>query len=120
MITEFGKTLRFYRLEHGILLKDMAMALDVPSSYLSAIEMGHKSVTKDIVEKILNKYTFTQEEKKQLEKSVEESVLSIKIDLRDINSKKRTAALSFARKFVNLDSNQVDKILSFLNDEDDT
>ena len=56
MFTEFGKFTRMYRLKHGLFLKEMAEKLNVPSSYLSAVEMGRKSITKEFANKIINTY----------------------------------------------------------------
>ena len=58
MFTEFGKFTRTYRLKHGLILKEMAEKLNVPSSYLSAVEMGRKSITKDFADKIISIYIY--------------------------------------------------------------
>lgn len=38
MLNEFGKFVRAYRIEHGMLLYDMAKALNVGSAYFSGCE----------------------------------------------------------------------------------
>ncbi len=119
MVTDFGKMIRVYRLEHGLMLKDMADKLNVPSSYLSAMEMGRKTISKEFIEKLVFLFSFTEEEKTTLYKAVENSATVIKLDLRTINAAKRDMALSFARKFENLDDDTVHKIMSYLSEEDD-
>ena len=52
MLTSFGKELRKLRIEGNVRLKDLAAALGVTSSYLSAIEMGKKPLTLEIFNKI--------------------------------------------------------------------
>ena len=66
MVTDFGKMIRVYRLEHGLMLKDMADKLNVPSSYLSAMEMGRKTISKEFIEKLIGLFSFTEEEKTAL------------------------------------------------------
>lgn len=53
MLTKLGYTLRVYRIEHGLRLKDMAEAVGVLHTTLSAIEHGHISMSKELVEKII-------------------------------------------------------------------
>ena len=51
MLTNFGKELRNYRKYHGLLLGDMAKALDMSPAELSSIETGRKPVPVDFLEK---------------------------------------------------------------------
>ena len=51
MLTPFGKATRRYRDEVGVTLKEMAEFLEVPSSYLSALEHGQKKVSEKVIEK---------------------------------------------------------------------
>ena len=114
MITEYGKILRIYRLNNGMILKDMADKLNVPSSYLSALEMGRKPVTKDFLDKLLEKYDFTNEEQEKLKHAAELSASAVKVNLQNANAEKRDMAFNFARKFDGLDEETVKKIMEFL------
>lgn len=115
MITEFGKFIRIYRLEHGLLLKDMSDKLNVPSSYLSAMEMGRKTITNEFVSKLIYTFPFTDDEETMLRQAVENSTNCVKFNLQSATQKQRNAAVSFARKFNDLDSSTIDKILELLN-----
>lgn len=116
MITEFGRFIRIYRLEHGLLLKDMSDKLNMPSSYLSAIEMGRKTITNEFVSKLICTFPFTNDEETRLRQAVENSANCVKINnLQSATQQQRNAALSFARKFNDLDSTTIDKILELLN-----
>lgn len=114
MFTEFGKLTRMYRLKHGLILKEMAEKLNVPSSYLSAVEMGRKSITKEFADKILSTYTFTKEEIEQFNDAVEKSANAYKLSVARQNSEKRELAYSFARKFDSLSPEEVKKLMEFL------
>ena len=115
MITKFGKLMRIYRMDHGLLLKDMAEMLDVPSSYLSAMEMGRKAVSKEFLNQLLNKYEFTDEECTNIIRAAQDTVYAVKINLGESSLEKRNMALSFARKFDELSDATASKILEILN-----
>lgn len=114
MVTEYGKFIRIYRLQHGLLLKDMSDKLNVPSSYLSAMEMGRKTITNEFVSKLIDTYTFTDDEEALLRQAVENSSNCVKLNLQSATQQQRNAAVSFARKFNDLDSSTIDKILELL------
>ena len=119
MVTDFGKMIRVYRLEHGLMLKDMADKLNVPSSYLSAMEMGRKTISNEFIERLVSLFPFTEEEKATLNKAVASSANVVKFDLRAMNANKRQMVLSFARKFETLDDETVHKIMNYLSEEED-
>ncbi len=114
MVTQFGKLLRLYRLENGYILKDMADALKVPSSYLSAMEMGRKAVSNEFLNKILATYPFTEEETENLKQAAELSATSVRFNLEKANAEKRSMALNFARQFESMDDETVEKIKALL------
>lgn len=118
MITEFGKLLRFYRIENGMILKEMAEILEIPSSYLSSIEMGRKAVSKEFLEKLFEKFSFTEREKEKLTDAAQKSVYTVKLNIQKMDEERKDLALTFARKFDTLNSKDVEKLLKFLNGED--
>lgn len=110
MLTEFGKLIRYYRIEHDIKMKDMAETLEVPPSYLSALEMGRKAVTDGFLKKLIEQYVFTEQEAQQLTTAAKDSATSVKINLINVSREKRELALDFARKFRDLDPETVNKL----------
>lgn len=72
-ITPVGRVLRQYRVDHDILLRDMAAVLGVESSWLSNIEMGRRSVPEDFVIRLSNAFRLTTDELHNLQAAVEES-----------------------------------------------
>lgn len=114
MLTEFGKLIRKYRIDNNLILKDMADTLGLPSSYLSAMELGRKVVSNEFLEKLFAKYHFSQEEQRNFIEAAKLSVNSVKINIENVDSARRNMALSFARKFDSLDEETVKKILDYL------
>ena len=51
-LTPFGKAVRHLRIEHQMMLGDMADALDISPSYLSQIETGKKPIPTGMVERV--------------------------------------------------------------------
>ena len=81
MITEFGKIMRKYRVDHDMIMKDMSMKIGVSLSKLSGTENGRYRLTKDYVYSVLDAYQFTEDEVKRIiaclpkeEKAVEDKV----------------------------------------------
>ena len=59
MLTEFGKVLRDYRINHNMLLYDMANELRVGSAYLASIEVGKREMPDNIAKDIKRRYNVT-------------------------------------------------------------
>jgi len=113
MITEFGKALRKLRIDHGEILLNMAKKLEVTPSFLSAVEVGKKNVPANWLERIVELYQLPVDEKKKLEQAVADSVVSVKLNLSQIEQPQRKAALVFARNFDTLSPEEADKLLEF-------
>ncbi len=116
-ITEFGKILRKIRIDHDEVLKDMAVNLGKSSSYLSAIEVGKRSVPATMISDLQTHYSLDEKTVQQLKEAVEKDKKSVKIMLQDVTPKKRDLALVFSRRFESMDGQTVDSILQLLNKE---
>lgn len=118
MFTEFGKILRKIRIDRGLLLKDMALGLDVSSAYLSAIETGRKAVTDDVVAKVADflGYRKGSAEYRELEDAAAITKGEVSININSDNSSplKQEAALAFARQFDSLEGDDMERILTLL------
>ncbi|WP_208438576.1 helix-turn-helix domain-containing protein [Bartonella grahamii] len=68
MLTPFGKILRKLRVDHSERLLDMAKKLDISVSFLSAVEIGKKSVPVGLEEKIIELYGLDKEKASLLKK----------------------------------------------------
>lgn len=114
MVTEFGKMIRIFRLENGLLLKDMADALDYPSSFLSAIETGRKPIPNSFLDKFFKTYSIDDAMKEKFREAANESVASVKLNLTGSNASQRKLAITFARRFEDLDEHQISEIQRLL------
>jgi transcriptional regulator with XRE-family HTH domain len=72
-LTNFGKFIRNYRMDHRILLKQMADRLGISSAFLSSVETGSKQIPQDLESKLVEAYYFTNEEKYSLYTAIDTS-----------------------------------------------
>lgn len=73
MITEIGKELRKLRIDKEERLADMAMRLDVSSSFVSAIETGKKAPPAMFEEKVANAYDLPVVDRDRLARAADAS-----------------------------------------------
>lgn len=114
MLTDFGRFLRKIRIDCGEILKDMAEKLNVSAAYLSAVEMGKRNIPEQWINKISDLYNLSEEEKKDLSISADNSAKSITLRLDDISNSQKETAILFAREFENIDDETLDKIKKLL------
>lgn len=114
MLTKFGKELRKIRIENDEILKDMADKLNVTAAYLSAVENGNRKVPDAWVNTIVTKYNLSDEKATTLQKLAYEDRCDINLTFDGTNSRETNLALSFARKFKDLDNNQIKEIQKIL------
>lgn len=111
MTTAFGKKLRKIRVDKDMLLKDMADELKVSCAYLSSVENGKRDVPQEWIKKISKLYSVDFSELNELAFC---SNKSTKINLSQKNSRANSMLYSFARKFDNLDDDEIEKISEIL------
>ncbi len=114
MVTELGKYLRKLRIDYGEVLKNMADKLDVTSSFLSAVENGKKKMPRDWYIRIIDIYNLDENKIEEFDKSIAKTEESIEISLNKIPEDNREVAISFARKFQDFNSDDIDKIKKIL------
>lgn len=119
MVTEFGKKLRVLRMNKGELLKHMAIRLGVTSAFLSAVELGEKSIPKDFLDKVIQIYNIPQEEIAEWQDAVEQSIQQVKMNLASTSLVKRQAALVFSRSFEGMTDEEARNILRFFKKEEE-
>lgn len=113
-VTAFGKFLRKLRIDKGITLRDMALALDVSSGYLSAIELGKRSVPIDFPMKINELYKLDLSSYEELIRTADAQTNSINIGLEAANDQQKEVFLAFAREFDNLDEDALNGLYEIL------
>ncbi|NOL51802.1 helix-turn-helix domain-containing protein [Pelistega suis] len=112
-LTKFGQFIRKYRINNLILLKHMADCLGVSSAFLSAVETGKKNLPPDFEKKLLEKYTFSKEEKQELLTSIDNSKTQEIIQMPEDSFNKELVG-AFCRNFETLDLATKEKILGLL------
>lgn len=116
MITSLGKFLRKLRIDNNEILLDMAKRLDVSPAFLSAIENGKKSIPSKLTAKICELYNLSTQESNNFDQAIAETERSCKIDLTDVKKTNIGVAVSFARKFADMDEEQIEAIRKILGD----
>lgn len=114
MLTQFGKELRKIRIENDQILKNMADKLNVTAAYLSAVENGTRKVPDSWINIIAKEYDLSDEKAKNLQRLAYEDRNDINVSFDNTNNQETNLALSFARKFKNLDDNQIEEIQKIL------
>ena len=114
MLTSIGRFLKKLRVDRSEILKNMAEKLDVTVSFLSAVENGKKHMPSAWNEKICTLYNLTEQQKQEFTTAIAETEDAIEMNLVSANITQRELAVSFARKFNNIDDLQAEAIRKIL------
>ena len=101
-------------IDHDEILFDMAEKLEVSPSFLSAVENGKKRMPSDWNERISILYDLDLQQQDEFTKAIAETEDSIKINIANAEQKNREVAVSFARKFSDMNDEQLDEIRKIL------
>lgn len=116
MLTSIGRFLRKLRIDRGEILKNMADKLDVSVSFLSAVENGKKKMPTAWNKKICDLYHLDEEQRDAFTTAIADTESSIEMSLNDVTMGRRELAVSFARKFSEIDEMQIEEIKKILQD----
>lgn len=111
-VTAFGKKLRKLRIEKDLLLKDMAEHLNISAAQLSAIELGKRSISSDIVSRLIDVYEL--ENVDEINDIVAISQPTQKVDFTDATDNQKKLMVTFARSFTELSDDRVEEIQKLL------
>lgn len=114
MLTSIGMFLRKLRIDEGEILKDMAAKLNVTVSFLSAVENGKKHMPSAWNKRICELYHLSEIQKNEFTTAIAETEDTIVLNFVGQNMKSRELAVSFARKFSEIDDEQVSEIQKIL------
>ncbi|UZP01949.1 transcriptional regulator [Clostridium botulinum] len=117
MLSEFGKVTRKLRIDNNELLKDMAVKLNVTTSYLSAVEIGKRNIPTSWRDIIIQKYNLNDNVIKILDEAIYNSQQTLKLKLDKFSTEDKSLMLAFARKFEELQNDEKDNIRKILNRE---
>lgn len=113
MLTPFGKRLRKLRIDQGELMKDMAARLGVTPSYLSAVEMGKKSVPDAWIKVIGTQYGLDDVDELQRLAEYSKPEYRVQIPAGADDLTRETVAV-FARKVASMDPDSLNQLLEVM------
>jgi HTH-type transcriptional regulator, competence development regulator len=113
-LTQLGKVLRKQRIDADERIADLAEALGVTSSFVSAIELGKRSPTEQFLSGVVKHYALSREDEVELRQAAVKSTGSVRIDLDNHNDLSRELAVAFARAFPTIDQAKANELLSTL------
>lgn len=111
-VTEYGKVIRQMRVEVDSSLRQMADEIGYSPTYLSAVEMGEKHTTDDLIDKVigfLRKRGKRNADFAKLRAAVDRTRRSV--DVSGLNGLGRLAVAEFARKWADSDRSTREKFL---------
>jgi len=114
MITKFGKFVRHLRLDHNIILKDMADTLGVSPAMLSGVENGKKSIPLDWEKKLVIEYRLDTDQQKELHDAILESINQVRLETKGSSFEKVDLAISFARNFDKMSDEKLKEMMELL------
>jgi HTH-type transcriptional regulator, competence development regulator len=114
MITKFGKFVRHLRLDHDIVLKEMADTLGVSPAMLSGVENGKKSIPLNWEKKIVIGYQLDSEQQKELHDAIVESINQVRLETKGLSFEKVDLAISFARNFDKMNDKKLKEMMGLL------
>ncbi len=114
MLTSLGRFLRKLRIDRGEILKDMADKLNVSASFLSAVENGKKRMPANWNIQICHLYKLNEVQRNEFTSVIAETEKMIEIDFSNASAKNKELAVSFARKFTEMDETQIEEIQKIL------
>lgn len=112
-MSAFGQFIRKYRIDHNLILKDMADRLGVSSSFLSAIELGTKEIPYDFEKRLCDLFDFNEQERAGLQTSMDESRTRLNMPISS-DTLERQIAGAFCRNLSSLDDERKKQILDLL------
>lgn len=115
-VNKFGTFCRKLRIDNNQILKEMAEALGVSSSYLSAVENGKRNIPDDWYEKISNIYNLNPESKNELLEIIKSQDLQFNDMFASDDFAAKQMLISFARECQenNLTPEKIDLIFKIM------
>ncbi len=114
-MTPFGAKLREMRQTRGVTLKQMAEALQLSPSYLSALEHGRRSRPNPVlVQQICAYFNVIWDDSEELARLARLSHPRIVVDTAGLSPNHTLLANLLARRIAGLDSGRIEEILALL------
>jgi transcriptional regulator with XRE-family HTH domain len=114
MTTTLGKELKKLRIDLGLTLLGMAQAMNMSSSFLSAIETGRKRVPDNFLDTLTLSFGKVQIEKNKYEVLINQARKEVRMSIEDSNFEDAALATALARRFSNLTPEQKKRLLNIV------
>lgn len=101
-MTNIRKVLKQIRLDHCEVVKDMAERLGVSISFLCAVERGTRKIPKEIRNKIVEEYNFTQDQELLIDKAIMRDSNPIKINVKALLDIKKSLVFNVVERISNI------------------
>ena len=111
-ITAYGKVVRQFRADAKVSLRQMAEEIGLSPTYISAVEVGEKPVTDDLLSKVVNFFKGKGKKARDfvhLQAAVDRTRRIV--DVSALDDSGRLAVAAFARKWDELDRQEREKFL---------
>lgn len=117
MRTEIGEYFVGLRVQAKETLKTMATKLEVSSAFLSAVENGKKRMPETWIDKLEEIYNLSKSDIEALKIAELKSREQIEIKTHNANPLNKDLAVTFARKFEDIDEETAKEIMKLLHKE---
>jgi len=114
-MTPFGEKLRALRAERGITLGEMAEAIGVTPTYLSALEHGRRGRPNWVfVQRVIHFFNVIWDDAEDLQRLADVSHPRVTIDTAGLDPRATLLANRLARRIAGLDAATLDRLLKNL------
>lgn len=111
-LTPLGRELRKLRLDAGERIYDLAEAIKVTASFISALELGKKQIPDNFLSRVVEHYGLSQAVSEELYRVGELSAKAVKIPLEQRTDASRELAVAFARAFPKIGDEEAKVLIS--------
>lgn len=118
MLSAFGEYTKSLRKAHGESLRIMAEKLEISPAYLSVMENGRRTATKEIVSKVCGIYNLNATESSKLQDLANIANQYVDIEISEMNKAQQEVSLIFARRIKDADPDLVEKLKKVLEEND--
>lgn len=118
LATGLGQLLRKIRIDSGEVLMHMANKLKMSPAFLSAIELGKRSVPSDFVTNLVANYDLSNDEVSQIIHTIEEDKRIIELNLADADDQHIDAALAFTRRVKSMTPEEIEALMKIFEESD--
>lgn len=112
--TPFGRVLAEIRFKEDERMVDMAKSIGVSTSFLSALELGRKQVSKDLIGKLFSAYDIDESKKDEIRELAAMSGTSIRLNLEGASDQKREFVSNLSKKLAELDDDVIAQLQEVL------